>query len=94
MTLHRLLIERNFSSYRPLRHLPLMPAYCPARLQWCLTRSDVSGDAQGSVPIMFSLLLSGLQPGIMVWGAISFDCQTPLVVIRGKLQHSGTSTTF
>ncbi|GFT48281.1 HTH_Tnp_Tc3_2 domain-containing protein [Trichonephila clavipes] len=35
MTIHRRLIERNLRSYRPLRHLPLMPAHCRARLQWC-----------------------------------------------------------
>ncbi|GFW37978.1 transposable element Tc1 transposase [Trichonephila clavipes] len=32
-------IEGNLRSYRPLRHLPLMPAICQARLQWCLARS-------------------------------------------------------
>ncbi|GFW81326.1 HTH_Tnp_Tc3_2 domain-containing protein [Trichonephila clavipes] len=39
MTIHRLLIERNLRSYRPLRHLPLTPAHCVARLQWFLVRS-------------------------------------------------------
>ncbi|GFW92083.1 transposable element Tc1 transposase [Trichonephila clavipes] len=37
---------------------------------------------------------TGPLPGIMVWSAISFDSQTPLVVNRGNLQHSGTSTIF
>ncbi|GFV91311.1 hypothetical protein TNCV_898281 [Trichonephila clavipes] len=31
-------IERNLPSYRPLRHLPFMPARCRARLQWFLAR--------------------------------------------------------
>ncbi|GFX07675.1 transposable element Tc1 transposase [Trichonephila clavipes] len=34
------------------------------------------------------------QPGVIVWGAISFDCRTPLVIIRVHLQHSGMSTTI
>ncbi|GFV62196.1 HTH_Tnp_Tc3_2 domain-containing protein [Trichonephila clavipes] len=33
------LTQRNLRSYRPLRHLPLTPAHCVARLQWCLARS-------------------------------------------------------
>ncbi|GFW64134.1 HTH_Tnp_Tc3_2 domain-containing protein [Trichonephila clavipes] len=39
MNLHRRLIERNLRSYRSLRNLPLTPAHCRAKLQWCLTRS-------------------------------------------------------
>ncbi|GFS65978.1 uncharacterized protein TNCV_2510131 [Trichonephila clavipes] len=31
--------ERNLRSYRPLRNLPLTPAHCRARLQWCLASS-------------------------------------------------------
>ncbi|GFW21659.1 HTH_Tnp_Tc3_2 domain-containing protein [Trichonephila clavipes] len=38
MTIHRWVIERNVRSYRKLRHLPLTPAYCRARLQRCLAR--------------------------------------------------------
>ncbi|GFU63346.1 HTH_Tnp_Tc3_2 domain-containing protein [Trichonephila clavipes] len=38
MTIHKQLIKRNLPSYRPLRHLPLTPAHCRARLQWCLAR--------------------------------------------------------
>ncbi|GFT72479.1 HTH_Tnp_Tc3_2 domain-containing protein [Trichonephila clavipes] len=33
ITIHKWLIERNLSSYRPLRHLPLTPAHYRARLQ-------------------------------------------------------------
>ncbi|GFY34803.1 HTH_Tnp_Tc3_2 domain-containing protein [Trichonephila clavipes] len=36
MTIHRLLIEQNLHSYRPLRHPPFMPVHCRARLQWYL----------------------------------------------------------
>ncbi|GFT26242.1 transposable element Tc1 transposase [Trichonephila clavipes] len=36
----------------------------------------------------------GPQPGVIVWGAISFDSRSPLVFIRAHLQHSGTVTTF
>ncbi|GFW27288.1 hypothetical protein TNCV_2831881 [Trichonephila clavipes] len=32
---------------------------------------------------------TGLQTRVMVWGVICFDSQTPLVVIRGNLQHIG-----
>ncbi|GFY05244.1 hypothetical protein TNCV_2206901 [Trichonephila clavipes] len=39
MTIHRPLIEQKLRSYQPLRHLPLMPARCRARLRWCLARS-------------------------------------------------------
>ncbi|GFS75703.1 transposable element Tc1 transposase [Trichonephila clavipes] len=39
MTIHRRLTERNLHSYRPLRHLPLTPVHCRARLQWCLSLS-------------------------------------------------------
>ncbi|GFT15567.1 transposable element Tc1 transposase [Trichonephila clavipes] len=28
---------------------------------------------------------TGPQPGFMIWGAISFDSRTPLVIIRGTL---------
>ncbi|GFS72721.1 HTH_Tnp_Tc3_2 domain-containing protein [Trichonephila clavipes] len=38
MTIRRRLIERNLRSYRPLHHLPFMPAHCRAGLQWCLTQ--------------------------------------------------------
>ncbi|GFW34406.1 HTH_Tnp_Tc3_2 domain-containing protein [Trichonephila clavipes] len=40
MGIHRRLIERNLSTYRPLRHLPITPACCQTRLQWLLARSD------------------------------------------------------
>ncbi|GFX22481.1 HTH_Tnp_Tc3_2 domain-containing protein [Trichonephila clavipes] len=40
MTIHKWLVERNLRSYRQLRHLPLTPAHCRARLQWCLTLSS------------------------------------------------------
>ncbi|GFV39041.1 HTH_Tnp_Tc3_2 domain-containing protein [Trichonephila clavipes] len=33
MTIQRWLIEQNLRSYQPLRHLPLTPAHCQARLQ-------------------------------------------------------------
>ena len=39
MTIHRRLRERNLRSRRQLRHLPLTPAHCRARLQWCMARS-------------------------------------------------------
>ncbi|GFX61079.1 HTH_Tnp_Tc3_2 domain-containing protein [Trichonephila clavipes] len=38
-TIHRQLMEQNLRSYRPLHHLPLTPAHCRARLQWCLALS-------------------------------------------------------
>ncbi|GFU99555.1 transposable element Tc1 transposase [Trichonephila clavipes] len=37
---------------------------------------------------------TGPQPGVIVWGAISFNSRTPLVAIRVHLQHIGTSTIF
>ncbi|GFX38099.1 hypothetical protein TNCV_3836981 [Trichonephila clavipes] len=48
---------------------------------------DVSGDAQGSVLILLSLLHATEvpQPGVMVWGAISFVSRIPLVIIGGTL---------
>ncbi|GFT13025.1 hypothetical protein TNCV_431461 [Trichonephila clavipes] len=53
---------------------------------------DVSGGAQGSMPILLSQShVTGPQPQVMVWGAFSFDNRTPLVVIRGKLQHSNNA---
>ncbi|GFS69370.1 HTH_Tnp_Tc3_2 domain-containing protein [Trichonephila clavipes] len=39
MAIHRRLIERISRWYRQLRHLPLPPAQCRARLQWFLARS-------------------------------------------------------
>ncbi|GFY02401.1 HTH_Tnp_Tc3_2 domain-containing protein [Trichonephila clavipes] len=33
MTIHRRLIERNLHSYRPLRHLTLIPVHCRDTLQ-------------------------------------------------------------
>jgi len=39
MTIHRRLRERNLRSRRPLCHLPLTPAHCWARLQWCMAQS-------------------------------------------------------
>ncbi|GFW15270.1 transposable element Tc1 transposase [Trichonephila clavipes] len=96
-----------------LLHLPLTPAHCQAKLQWCLARSgwnhadwrrivfsDEScfqlypDDPQrrvwrrpGQCPdLAFTIARqTGPQPGVMVWGAISFDSGTPLVVIRGIL---------
>ncbi|GFV73714.1 transposable element Tc1 transposase [Trichonephila clavipes] len=49
MTFHRRLIERNLRSYRPLRHLPLTPANCRARLKRCLTRSGWNHDDWGRI---------------------------------------------
>ncbi|GFS94843.1 HTH_Tnp_Tc3_2 domain-containing protein [Trichonephila clavipes] len=52
ITIDRRLIERNLRSYRPLRNLPLTPAHCRARLQWCWARSDWNHADRG--PIVFS----------------------------------------
>ncbi|GFV24871.1 hypothetical protein TNCV_883391 [Trichonephila clavipes] len=43
---------------------------------------SVSGDTQGSVPYCMP---HRPQPGVMVWGANSFDSRTSLVFIRGTL---------
>ncbi|GFT04264.1 HTH_Tnp_Tc3_2 domain-containing protein [Trichonephila clavipes] len=40
MSFHRCLIWQNLRSYQTLRHLPLTPLQCRARLQWCLALSD------------------------------------------------------
>ncbi|GFY01091.1 transposable element Tcb2 transposase [Trichonephila clavipes] len=113
MTIHRRQIERNLPSYRPLRHLPLTPAHCQARLLWCLVRlgwnhadwghivfSDESRfqmcpdnhrrrvwrrPGQREDPAFTLARPTGPQPGVTVWGAISFDSRTPLVVIRDTL---------
>ncbi|GFY28577.1 hypothetical protein TNCV_4150081 [Trichonephila clavipes] len=34
------------------------------------------------------------QPGVMVWGAISFDSRTLLVVIQAHLQHSAKDSSY
>ncbi|GFV80114.1 HTH_Tnp_Tc3_2 domain-containing protein [Trichonephila clavipes] len=39
MTIHRWLLERNSSTYRLLRHLPLTPEHCRDRLWWRMARS-------------------------------------------------------
>ncbi|GFW54314.1 HTH_Tnp_Tc3_2 domain-containing protein [Trichonephila clavipes] len=39
MTIPKRLIERNLPSYQTRRHLPITPAHCQTRLQWCLARS-------------------------------------------------------
>ncbi|GFW09415.1 HTH_Tnp_Tc3_2 domain-containing protein [Trichonephila clavipes] len=44
IAVHRQLIEQNLRLYRPLCHLPLTPAHCRARLQWCLARSGGNHD--------------------------------------------------
>ncbi|GFT14234.1 HTH_Tnp_Tc3_2 domain-containing protein [Trichonephila clavipes] len=49
MTVHRRLIHRNLRSYRSLRHMPLMPTYCPATLQWCLARLGYNHDDCGGI---------------------------------------------
>ncbi|GFV52435.1 hypothetical protein TNCV_2771821 [Trichonephila clavipes] len=49
MTINRWPIEQNLRSYRPLRHLPLTPAHCQAKLQWCLARSCWSHAKWGSI---------------------------------------------
>ncbi|GFT83444.1 HTH_Tnp_Tc3_2 domain-containing protein [Trichonephila clavipes] len=49
MTIHRRLIERNLCSYRPLRHLPLTPAHCRARLQWYLVLSGWNHADRGCI---------------------------------------------
>lgn len=113
MTIHRRLRERNLRSRRPLRHLPLTPAHCRARLQWCMARSGWNDADWGRIvfsdesrfqlcpddhrrrvwrrtgqrgdPAFTIARHTGPQQGIMVWGAISFDSRTPLVVIRGTL---------
>ncbi|GFW68594.1 transposable element Tc1 transposase [Trichonephila clavipes] len=113
MTIQRQLIERNLRSYRQLHHLPLTPAHCVARLQWCLARSGWNHAKWGRIvfsdksrfqlcpddhrrrvwrppeqradPAFTIIRHTGPQPAVMVWGAISFDSRTPLVVIRGTL---------
>ncbi|GFV68034.1 HTH_Tnp_Tc3_2 domain-containing protein [Trichonephila clavipes] len=128
ITIERRLIKRNLHLYRPLRHLPLMPAHCQAcggarkfsvtplchaLLQWYLARpgwnqadwgrivfSDGSRlqlcsddhrrrvwrrPGQRADPTFTIARHTGHKQGVLVWGAISFDNQTPLVVIRGTL---------
>ncbi|GFT67727.1 uncharacterized protein TNCV_271321 [Trichonephila clavipes] len=45
MTIHRPQIEQNLRSYQPLRHLPLTPAHCQARLRrtpWTIIRGTLT----------------------------------------------------
>ncbi|GFV45987.1 transposable element Tc1 transposase [Trichonephila clavipes] len=70
----------KFELVPPLRHLVLTPAHCRARLQWCLARSGRRDE-----PTFTISRHTGLEPGVMVWGAVSFDSRNPLVVIRGTL---------
>ncbi|GFS60024.1 transposable element Tc1 transposase [Trichonephila clavipes] len=54
---------------------------------------DVSGDGQGSLPILLSLLLApGSQQGVMVWSAISFEAGIIWSSLQTHLQHSACQT--
>ncbi|GFS70636.1 hypothetical protein TNCV_520441 [Trichonephila clavipes] len=48
-----------------------------------MTMEDVSGDHQGSVPI----LLTGPQQGVVVWGALSFEAGPLWLSFEAHLQH-------
>ncbi|GFW82604.1 transposable element Tc1 transposase [Trichonephila clavipes] len=39
-------------------------------------------------PVFTIALHTGRQPGVMVWGPISFDSRTPLAIIRGTLNSA------
>ncbi|GFU34556.1 transposable element Tc1 transposase [Trichonephila clavipes] len=80
MTIHRRLIERNLSPYRPLRHLPFTPAHCRARLQSYLARSGCSHADWG--PIVFS---DESRFQLCPEDHRGRVCRTSLVVIRGTL---------
>ncbi|GFY11726.1 transposable element Tc1 transposase [Trichonephila clavipes] len=113
MAIHRQLIERNLRSYRPLRHLPLTPAHCRVRLQWCFARSCWNHADWGRIVFInesrFQLCPddhrrriwrrpgqranpafpiarhTSPQPGVIVWGAFSFDIWALLVGVRDAL---------
>ncbi|GFW76369.1 HTH_Tnp_Tc3_2 domain-containing protein [Trichonephila clavipes] len=99
MTIHRRLIEQNLRSYRPLRHLPSTPPLFSDESRFQLCPDDYRGrvwrsPGQRADPTFPIARHTDPQPGVIVWGTLSFDSRTPLVVIRAFLQHSGTSTTF
>ncbi|GFX55797.1 transposable element Tc1 transposase [Trichonephila clavipes] len=94
--------ERNLSSYRPLRGGGLdqvgimltVDVYClatyPASNCVLTLIEDLSGDAQGSVPILLSLLHAthSLNQKLWFWVPFFFASRPLLVVIRGTLtQH-------
>ncbi|UYV71668.1 hypothetical protein LAZ67_8004049 [Cordylochernes scorpioides] len=96
MTINRRLRERNLRARRPLRCLPLTPVHRQGRIVFsdesrfllctddCLKRFW-RGPGQRVDPGLTVEHHTGPQQGVMVWGAISFDSRTPLVVIPGTL---------
>ncbi|GFU50293.1 HTH_Tnp_Tc3_2 domain-containing protein [Trichonephila clavipes] len=108
MTIQRRLIERNLCSYRPLRHLPLPPSHCRAKLQWRLARSatnsnsncvltlieDVSEDSEGSVPIQLSLLHASQALNQELWSGVPFLLTAGHLwsSLEARLQHNEDKT--
>ncbi|GFV89451.1 HTH_Tnp_Tc3_2 domain-containing protein [Trichonephila clavipes] len=91
ITIHKRPIERNLSSYRLLRHLPLPPVQCQAILGWCLTRSSWNPADWGRIllptvscrPSKTCLERAYCTPHRpLTRGVVSFDNLTLLVVIR------------
>ncbi|GFW12056.1 HTH_Tnp_Tc3_2 domain-containing protein [Trichonephila clavipes] len=89
MAIHRRLIEQSLTSCRLLRYLPFTPLYPNEH-----RGRDWRNPGQRADPAFTIARHTGLQPGVIVSGAIYFDNRTSLVVIRAHLQPSGTSMTF
>ncbi|GFV99421.1 HTH_Tnp_Tc3_2 domain-containing protein [Trichonephila clavipes] len=88
-TIRRRLTEVGLTSRRPLRRLPLTPHHRQCRLDFCRPRATWSvtdwrrvifSDVPDSVSVLMTTAhVSG------VWGAISWDTRSSLVVLQGTL---------
>ncbi|GFW46098.1 HTH_Tnp_Tc3_2 domain-containing protein [Trichonephila clavipes] len=91
MTLHRRLTERNLRSYRPLRQLPLTPAHCRARLQWCLNRSGWNHAYWGRIVFSdesrFQLCSDDHRRRVWKWPGLLADRTFPIARHTGPQQE-------
>ncbi|UYV82585.1 hypothetical protein LAZ67_22000050 [Cordylochernes scorpioides] len=90
MTINRRLRERNLRARRPLRCLHLTPCNDNDESRLLLCPDDRHKrvwrrPGQTVDPGLTVEHHTGPQQGVMVWGTISFDSRTPLVVIPGTL---------
>ncbi|GFT31440.1 transposable element Tcb1 transposase [Trichonephila clavipes] len=84
-TIRRRLTEVGLRSRRPLRRLPLTPHHRQCRLDFCRPRKLGVRTGQRSDPAFIVERHTAISQGVTVWGAISWDTRSSLVVLQGTL---------
>ncbi|GFV72082.1 HTH_Tnp_Tc3_2 domain-containing protein [Trichonephila clavipes] len=84
-TIRRRLTEVGLRSRRPLRRLPLTPHHRQCRLDFADLGQLGRRTGQRSDPAFIVERHTAISQGVTVWGAISWDTRSSLVVLQGTL---------